>query len=33
MTMTGAHTEAVLNKLTKPELIQLLLSTEATLSS
>ena len=27
------HTEAVLNKLTKPELVQLLLKTEATLGS
>ena len=33
MTITGAHSEAVLNKLTKPELIQLLLRTEATLGS
>ena len=33
MTMSGIHTEAVLNKLTKPELIQLLLKTEATLGS
>ena len=32
MTMSGAHTEAVLNKLTKPELV-LLLKTEATLGS
>ena len=30
--MSGAHTEAVLNKLTKPEWVQLLLKTEATLS-
>ena len=33
MTMSGTHTEAVLNKLTKPELVQLLLKTEATLGS
>ena len=33
MTMSGIHTEAVLNKLTKPELAQLLLKTEATLGS
>ena len=39
MTMSGAHTEAVLNKLTKPELVLtkpelvLLLKTEATLGS
>ena len=33
MTMSGTHTEAVLNKLTKPELVQLLLMTEATLGS
>ena len=31
MTMSGTHTEAVLNKLTKPQLVQLLLKTEATL--
>ena len=31
--MSGSHTEAVLNKLTKPELVQLLLKTEATLGS
>ena len=31
MTKSGTHTEAVLNKLTKPELVQLLLKTEATL--
>ena len=31
MTMSGTHTEAVLNKLTKPELQKLLLKTEATL--
>ena len=28
MTMSGAHTEAALNKLTKLELIQLLMNTE-----
>ena len=33
MTMSGAHTEAVLNKLTKLELVHLLLKTEATLCS
>ena len=33
MTVSGSHTEAVLNKLTKPELLQLLLKTEATLDS
>ena len=33
MTMSGTHTEAVLNKLTKLELVQLLLKTEATLGS
>ena len=33
MTMSGTHAEAVLNKLTKPELVQLLLKTEATLGS
>ena len=33
MTMSGTHTKAVLNKLTKPELTQLLLKTEATLGS
>ena len=33
MTMSGTHTEAVLNKITKPELVQLLLRTEATLGS
>ena len=31
--MNGTHTEAVLNKLTKQELVQLLLKTEATLGS
>ena len=33
MTMSGTHIEAVLNKLTKSELAQLLLKTEATLGS
>ena len=33
MTMRSTHTEAVLNKLPKPELVQLLLKTEATLDS
>ena len=33
MTMCGTHTEAVLNKLTKPELVQLHLKAEATLGS
>ena len=33
MTMSGTHREAVLNKLTKPEFVQLLLKTEATLDS
>ena len=33
MTMIGTHTEIVLNKLTKPELVQRLLKTEATLGS
>ena len=33
MTMSGTHTEAVLNKLTKPELVQLLRKTEITLGS
>ena len=33
MAMSGTHTEAVLNKPTKPELVQLLLKTEATLGS
>ena len=33
MTVSGTHTEAVLNKLTKPELVQLLLKAEATLGS
>ena len=31
MTMSGTHTETVLNKLTKPELVQLFLKTESTL--
>ena len=31
--MSGTHTEAVLNKLTKLELVQLLLKTETTLGS
>ena len=31
MTMSGTYTKAVLNELTKPELVQLLLKTEATL--
>ena len=31
--MSGTHAEAVLNKLTKPELVQLLLKTEAALGS
>ena len=33
MTMSDTHTEAVLNTLTKPELVQLLLKTETTLGS
>ena len=33
MTVSGTHTEAVLNKLTKTELVQLLLKTGATLGS
>ena len=33
MTMSGTHTEAVLNKLTKSKLIQLLLQTDAILAS
>ena len=32
-TTSGTHTEAVLNKLTKPELVQLLLKAEAALGS
>ena len=31
--MAGAHTEAVLNKLSKPELVQIILNTEANLGS
>ena len=31
--MAGAHTEAVLNKLSKPELVQNILNTEANLGS
>ena len=31
--MAGAHTEAVLNKLSKPELIQIILNTEANVGS
>ena len=33
MTMSGIHTEAVLNKLSEPELVKLLLKTEVTLGS
>ena len=33
MTISGTHTEAVLNKLTKPELVQLILKTEEPLGS
>ena len=33
MTISGTHTEAVLNKLIKSKLIQLLLQTDATLAS
>ena len=33
MTIIGTHTETVLNKLTKHELVQRLLKTEATLGS
>ena len=33
MAMNGTHTEAVLNKIAKPELVQLLLKTEATSGS
>ena len=33
MTMSGTHTEAVLNKLTKPELVQLILKNEEPLGS
>ena len=31
--MAGAHTEAVLNKLSKPDLVQIILNTEANLGS
>ena len=31
--MAEAHTEAVLNKLSKPELVQIILNTEANLGS
>ena len=31
--MVGAHTEAVLNKLSKPELVQIILNAEANLGS
>ena len=31
--MAGAHTEAVLKKLSKPELVQIILNTEANLGS
>ena len=31
--MAGTHTEAVLNKLTKPELVQLLLNTDANMEA
>ena len=33
MTMSGTHTEAFLTKLSKSELVQLLLKTEASLGS
>ena len=33
MNMAGAHTEAVLNKLSKPDLVQIILNTEANLGS
>ena len=33
MDMAGAHTEAVLNKLSKPDLVQFILNTEANLGS
>ena len=33
MDMAGAHTEAVLDKLSKPNLVQLILNTEANLGS
>ena len=31
MNMAGTHTEAVLNKLSKPDLVQIILNTEANL--
>ena len=31
--MAGAHTEAALNKLSKPDLVQLIINTEANLGS
>ena len=31
--MAGAHTQAVLDKLSKPELVQIILNTEASLGS
>ena len=33
MNIAGTHTEAVLNKLSKPELVQIILNTEANLGS
>ena len=33
MNIAGAHTQAVLNKLSKPELVQIILNTEASLGS
>ena len=33
MNMAGAHKEAVLNKLSKPDLVQIILNTEANLGS
>ena len=33
MNMAEAHTEAVLNKFSKPELVQIILNTEANLGS
>ena len=33
MNMAGAHTEAVLNKFSKPGLVQIILNTEANLES
>ena len=33
MNMAGTHTEAVLNKLSKPDLVQIILNTEANLGS